>query len=509
MTYRRSTLKAALLGLSLLATPALHGPAHAAGTLTLAQAQDPASYDPIDTFLIAWGQIGSNIFDGLVQRGADMQIKPALATSWDILEDGKRMRFHLRAGVTFQNGEAFDANAVKFTFDRLLGPDGARGPQQSNYTAIGEVVVVDPMTVDIVMKRPDPVMLTKLAGYGAMIVPPKYIAEVGKQAFQIKPVGTGPFKVVDYQPKVSLTLEPYDKHWEGASKLDKLVYRFIVEPDTQVAELQSGRVDIATNVPVSLVTAIEKTPSLKVESITGPIVNVLRFNTANGITKDLRVRQAMIMAVDRNAIVKSILQGQAKAVVSNQSDLSFGFDPAQQPVKFDPAGARALLKAAGIAPGTPVQVDFRANDAIFREVAQAVAGYLSAVGLKAGVKPYEMNIFTNDIIPNGKTAEMFQFGWGGWTFDFDNTAYLLYHSGEHWNPYDKDPELDKMLEAQRLSPDRAERQRLLQGVAHYIADHALEIPMYNLNTIYGVNRRVKGLVPPADNRFRLTGVTVE
>ena len=501
MTRIRAIFVALLLGVA--------APVQAAGTLTLAQAQDPASYDPIDTFLISWGQIGSNVFDGLVQRGADMTIKPALATSWEFLDGGTRMRFKLRQGVTFHNGEAFDAAAVKFTFDRLLGPDGAKGPQQSNYNAIGSVDIVDPFTVDIVMKRPDPVILTKFAGYGAMIVPPKYIAEIGKQAFQIKPVGTGPFKVVDYQPKVSLTLEPYAQHWEGASKLDKLIYRFIVEPDTQVAELQAGRIDIATNVPVSLVPAIEKTATLKVESITGPTVTVLRFNTANGITKDERVRKAMIMAVDRDTIVKTILQGHAKSVVSNQSSLSFGFDPNQKPVPFDPAGARALLKAAGIAPGTPAQVDFQSNNPLFREVAQAVAGYLSAVGLKGGVKGYEMNIMTNDIIPNGKTAEMFQFGWGGWTFDFDNTAYLLYHSGERWNPYDKDPTLDKMLEAQRLSPDRAEREKLLQGVAHYVADHALEMPMYNLNTIFGVNKRVKGLVPPADNRFRLTNVTVD
>ncbi len=182
-----------------------------------------------------------------------------------------------------------------------------------------------------------------------------------------------------------------------------------------------------------------------------------------------------------------------------------GFDPNQKPVPFDPAGARALLKAAG----TPAQIDFQGNSPLFREVAQAVAGYLIAVGLKGGVKGYEMNIMTNEIIPNGKTAEMFQFGWDGWTFDYDCTAYMLYRSGERWNPYDKDPILAKTLEDQRLSSDRAQRGTLLQGVAHYVADHALEIPMHNLNTIFGINEWVKGLVPPADNRFRLTNVTVD
>jgi ABC-type transport system substrate-binding protein len=98
---------------------------------------------------------------------------------------------------------------------------------------------------------------------------------------------------------------------------------------------------------------------------------------------------------------------------------------------------------------------------------------------------------------------------GGWTFDYDNTAYLMYHSGEHWNPYDHDPKLDSMLEAQRLIADRTVREQKLQEIAHYVADNALEIPMFNLNTIYGLNKRVQGFVPPPDNRIRLMGVSVE
>lgn len=497
---------AAALALAPAAAPM---PAWAGGTLTIAQSQDPASYDPIDTFLLSWGQIGHDIFDGLVQRGSDMTLKPALATSWEQLDNGLRLRFTLRQGVTFQNGEPFDAKAVKFTFDRLLGPDGAKGPQQSNYTAIDHVEILDPYKVDIVLKHPDPVMLTKLSGYGGVIVPPEYLQKVGHAEFAIHPIGTGPFKVTDYQPKVSLTLEAFPGHWGGAPKLDKVIHRFIVEPDTQVAELQSGRVDIATNLSIGLVAAIAKDPKLTVASVTGPIVNVLRFNTANGVTKDVRVRKALIMAVDRAAIIKSILQGNGKDVASFQSELSFGYDPALKPLPFDPAKARALLKEAGVAPGTTVQLDFPANNTIFREVAQAVAGYLSAVGLKGSVKPYEQNIYTNDIIPNGKTGDMFQFGWGGWTFDYDNTAYLMYHSGEHWNPYDKDPVLDKMLEDQRSIADHGQREKALQAVADYVADHAIEMPVYNLNTIYGISKRVKNLVPPADQRFRLTDVTVE
>ena len=152
-----------------------------------------------------WSSAANNIFDGLTSRGPDMKLQPALATSWDFLDDNSRIRFKLRQNVKFHNGEPFNAAAVKFTFDRLLGDEGKKGPQQSNYTSISKVEIVDDYTVDFVMKQPDPVLLTKLAGYGGMIVPPKYIQEKGDAHFNMNPVGTGPFKFVEYTPKVSLT----------------------------------------------------------------------------------------------------------------------------------------------------------------------------------------------------------------------------------------------------------------------------------------------------------------
>ncbi|MNZ96207.1 hypothetical protein D3C78_1153910 [compost metagenome] len=131
------------------------------------------------------------------------------------------------------------------------------------------------------------------------------------------------------------------------------------------------------------------------------------------------------------------------------------------------------------------------------------------VGVTATIKPYETNVLLNDIIPQGKTGAMFQQKWGGWTFDYDNTAYSMYHSGEKWNPYDKDEKLDKLLESQRPLTDRAEREKILREIGSYTAERALEIPLYNTNAIYGINKRVKGFVAPPDNRLKLTDVTVE
>jgi len=504
------TLTATALALILSAT-ALAAPAMAEGKLTISSPQDPGGWDPIDTFLVNWASVATNVFEGLTYRGPDMKLVPGLAESWEELDEGKRIRFTLREGVNFQNGEPFTAEAVKFTFDRLLGEEGGKGPQQSNYTSIAEVQVIDDKTVDFLLKEPDPVLLTKLAGYGAMIVPPKYYTEVGDAEFGMKPIGTGPFKMTSYEPKVGVKLEPYAHYWGGAPKLSQVDYRFIAEPATAVAELQAGGVDlvIPPTIPIGMIPTIEADPDLDIVSTAGPTVAALRFNTRDGITKDANVRKALIMAVDRETIVNSILGGQAQTIASFQGKDSFGYSADLKPLPYDPAAAQKLLTEAGVQPGATVEINTRGNDATFNEVAQAVAAYLSTVGINATIKPYETNVLLNDIIPQGKTGTMFQQLWGGWTFDYDNTAYAMYHTGQKWNPYDSDPELDKLLEAQRPMTDKAQREKLLQDIAVYAADRALEMPLYNLNAIYAVNKRVENFTPAPDSRLKLNDVTVK
>ncbi|MFV0294313.1 MAG: ABC transporter substrate-binding protein [Paracoccus sp. (in: a-proteobacteria)] len=495
----------------ILSAGAFTMPAMAEGKLTISVMQDPGSWDPVDTFLVTWASVATNVFEGLTYRGPDMELVPGLATAWEELDDGKRIRFTLREGVTFQNGEPFNAEAVKFSFDRLLGEDGAKGPQQANYTAIESAKIIDDKTVDLILKQPDPVLLTKLAGYGAMIVPPKYYAEVGDAGFNMKPVGTGPFRMTSYEPKVGVQLEAFTDYWDGAPQLSEIEYRFIPEPATAVAELQSGGVDlvIPPTIPVGMISTIEGDDNLSIVSTAGPRVDALRFNTRDGITADVNVRKALIMAVDRETIVNSILGGQAQTIASFQGRDSFGYDENLKLLPYDPDGAKKLLEEAGVQPGATVEINTRGNDATFNEVAQAVAAYLSVIGITATIKPYETNVFINDIIPQGKTGAMFQQGWGGWTFDYDNTAYAMYHTGQKWNPYDSDPELDRLLEEQRPMVDRTKREQLLQEIAAYAADRALEMPLYNMNAIYAVSNRVENFVPAPDNRLKLNEVTVK
>ncbi|WP_372572225.1 ABC transporter substrate-binding protein [Ruegeria jejuensis] len=485
------------------------GQADAQTVLTVAQSRDPQNLDPIDTFRVAWGSVASNIFDGLVLRNEELELAPGLATSWEFLDDDTRIRFHLRDGVVFHNGEPFNSEAVRYTFERLLGEAGAAGPQRANYTSIEAIEVVDEYTVDFVMNQPDPVLITKLSGYGAMIVPPQYIEEVGEETFDMHPVGTGPFQVVEYTPTVGLHLERFDGYWDGQPQVDEVNIRFIPEAATRMSELLSGGVDISLDIETTSVDTIRNSANVDLVSTDGPSVSILRFHTNEGITQDPRVRRAITMAIDRPTIIEAMLGGLASPIASAQGAGSFGYDPALEPYPFDPEAARALLAEAGVEPGTQITLDMTNNNAAFREISQVIASYLLNVGLELNIRSHETSIYFNDILANGRTGEMYLFGWGGWTFDFDNTAYLIYHTGERNNPYIDDPVLNELLELERSTYDVEVREQALRDVAAYAHEHALDLPLYNTSTLYGVNQRVQGFVPAPDSRMRYMNISVE
>lgn len=502
-------MKSARLFFAATALTALGLPAMADGTLTIAQRQDPQNWDPVDTFLLAWGGIASNIYDGLVRRDENLELQPGLAESWDVTDDGMRIRFKLRDGVTFHNGEPFDAEAVKYTFDRLLGEQGAQGPQQSNYTTIDRIEIVDVNIVDMIMAQPDPVILTKLSGYGAMIVPPDYIEEMGEEHFNLNPVGTGPFKFVSYDQGSKIELEANPDYFGGAPKLDEVIFRFIAEDSTRLAELQSGTVDILTNVAYSAIPTIEADDTLEIVSVSGPTIFSLALKTAEpAVTSDVRVRRALNMAVDKQALIDAFLGGRGTPISQLQGDMSFGYAPDLEGYPYDPEQARALLAEAGVAPGTEMTIDYRSGNSTFNEVVQAMSGFFSAVGLDVGLNPMEDAVFLNEIVPQGRTNEMFQFNWGGWTFDFDNTAYLSYHDGEKWNPYGTSAEMNRLLEEQREVSDVTEREAILQDIARLAHEEAYHIPLYVEDQIYAISDRVENFTPAPDIRLRLVDVSV-
>ncbi len=470
---------------------------------------DPQSWDPIDTFLLDWSSVGSSIFEGLVDRNLDLDLEPGLAESWEY-EDDLTLKFKLREGVEFHNGEPFNADAVKFTFDRLLGEEGAKGPQQSNYTSIESVEIINDYEIVFHLNTPDPVLLTKLAGYGAMIVPPKYVQENTEEFFNDNPVGTGPFKFVDYKRDQHITLEKNENYWkEDLPKLDEVTFRFIPEASTRLAELQTGKIDIMKRVEIAQADTVKESAHINLEEVGTPTVMSVRFDVGYDVVDDKLVRQALNYAVDKEAIIEEILDGYGEPISTYQSDLSFGNNTELEPYPYDPEKAKELLKEAGVKEGTELELYAPGNDGTFKEIAQIIAFYFEEVGIKLNIKNADSTTMNSDLIPQGKAGHMYRQGWGGWTLDFDNTAYLMYAKGEFWNPSFMDDKVQELLEAERSTVDQDEREKIFKELTEVLYELAPEINLYSEVALYGVNDRVEGFQPPHEDRIRLENVSVK
>lgn len=469
---------------------------------------DPQNWDPIDTFLLDWSTIATSVFEGLTDRTLDLELRPGLATEWEYIDD-KTLQFKLRKSVEFHNGEPFNAKAVKYTFDRLLGEEGAKGPQQSNYTSIDSVEIVDEYTVNFNLNEKDPVLLTKLSGYGAVIVPPNYIEEKGDDYFNMHPVGTGPFKMTSYKRDSEVVLEKNESYWrDGLPKLDKVTFRIIPEASTRLAELQTGKIDIMKRVEVSQVEAVKEQENIKLMDVATPTAYSLRFDVSKEPVDDVRVRKAINYAIDKQAIIDEILGGFGKPISSFQSELSFGHNPDLEPYPYDVEKAKSLIKEAG-AEGSTLDLYIPGNDGTFKEIAQVVSFYLEEIGLKVNIETVDSNTLTGDLIPNGNAGHMYREGWGGWTLDFDNTAYLMYHKGEFWNPSFYDEEVEKLLKAERSTVDQEKRKEIFMKLTERLHELAPRVNLYSAVALYAVNDRVKNFQPPHEDRMRLEKVTVE
>jgi peptide/nickel transport system substrate-binding protein len=323
------------------------------------------------------------------------------------------------------------------------------------------------------------------------------------------PVGTGPFKVVEYVKDDRLVMEAYEDYWDGPPRLARVTYRFIREDATRLADFQTGAIDIMQNVPVSQAQVVQSDSKLTLLPVDSPTVTQLRIDTTLPPTDNVNVRKAINYAIDVDTIIETVLGGYGRRVSSFQSAMSFGHDPNLEPYPYDPEMAKSLLAEANFQAGTELTITFSSTDSTFKEVVQAAASYLTDVGFKPALNPVEAQTLFSDLIPNGKAGNLWQFGWGGWTLDFDNTAYLLYHEGEYWNPTFADPRAEELLTQERTTLELDIREQAFHELARLLTKElVVEVDLYQVVNLWATNERVQNFTPPPDDRVNLHKVWV-
>ncbi len=479
-------------------------PAGPVGTLTVGMPGDVVGLDPhIHLMSIDQSVLLINLYDRVVWYNFEGEPQGLLLESWKNLSDTE-WELRLRGGVTFHNGEPWNAEAFVWNWTRTLDSGEPRHARLESLAQSGTAEVIDEYTVKITTAQPDPLLLDNMSNY--FMIAPQYVEEVGDDAFAEKPVGTGPFRFVEWVKGDHLTLEANLDYWGGAPKVKTLILRPISEVATRIAALQAGEVDLIMAVPTDRVQTLESDPDITV--IAAPINGVVYVQMFPDSPKgggeplnDVGVRQALNYAVNVDEIIEFLLSGYGKRAATIVNSSAFGFDPDLEPYPYDPDKAKELLAEAGYPNGFTIGFDLASlgtpNDLL---VIQAVIADWAEVGINVELNQME----TAAIVPlklEFEIAPLFYWYFRG--FDADGVLYRQLHSSGAWFYYAGwTPEVDELLDAQHTNVDREARLAILKQFQAKFKEDAPYVSLYEPMSIYALNNRVVGFVPqPKDTLF--------
>jgi len=503
--------------IALLSVPGLGQAQESGPTLTLALSRDPSTMDPQAHGEGFTDQVHIHIFDGLLYQSSTnpdpkTRIQPQLATASRLLNP-TTWRFTLRPNVKFHDGSPFTAEDVKFTFDRLLDP-AAKLPVAIAFPTLKEVRVVDPLTVDFVTKAPDPIFLVRMSTYGNLILSKRHFEKVGPETFAREPIGTGPYRLVRRVKDQEVVLEAFKDYWGGERQVKRLVFKTIPDMATRVAAIQTGAVDIIGEggIPPAFIAQLEHDPNVRLSYARGGSTNLhIGLETRKGSPlSDRRVRLAIAYSLDIDTIVKNVLGGRAQRTAALVTPYTVGYDASLKPISFNPAMAKKLLAEAGYPSG--VEVVFNSSGGRYaneREVVEALAAQMQAVGINAKVNYMEWGAYMAKRRDAMTGHDMLMLGWStGGKMDADTQLYAILKCEAPFSNF-CDPELDKLLVATTTEMDPAGRNRLWSQVQQYIQASVPIVPLYAVDAVFAINKRVENFEAPWDYRIFLHNARVK
>lgn len=452
------------------------------GSITVVQGPEPVSLDPTIDINKTSINIQYTMFDPLVNNTPDNEIIPWLATSWEPVEP-TRWRFNLRQGVTFHNGEPFNAESVVFSINAY---QTSQGEGSKLFTSIAGAEVVDEYTVDILTEQPNPIIPRTMAFL--MVLPPQDYAEKGPEQFTLAPVGTGPFSFDEWQTGVQIKVSANPGYWRGAPRLDEVIFKPAPEASTRAALLETGEADIIANVPPELADQIATKPGLRVAQTPSLRMIFVEFNPFEPPFDDVRVRQAFNHAVDKESLINDVLGGYATRITGVILPGWLGYNPdALTSYEYDPDKARQLLAEAGYADGLEVDFWFPIGRYLKdKEVAEAIAGQLQDVGVTLKMEGSDIGTLVQRIHTQTLSGLHF-FSMAPLIMDPDY-LYRTHFYSEGLNQYGWTERTDADIEAAVSTVDEAERDRIYSELDQYLTnEHVPWIYMYQQNLIYGVN----------------------
>jgi peptide/nickel transport system substrate-binding protein len=487
-------LAAALLGMGASAWAA------PSGKITLVMDNDAPTMDPHRHAERSGVTVNWQIFDSLMYRQNDMKVVPGLAESYKVLSPTV-IQVTLRKNVQFHNGEPFNAQAVKFSLERVLDPK-TKSPRVSSVNWLKSVEVVDDYTVKLNLKAPHPIWMEDLMNLA--MVPPGYLKEKGDSHFAENPVGTGPYKFVKWTRGQEIQMTANTKYFKGEPKIETAVIKIIPDASTRLAALLSGSVDLMRGISPEEIPVLKANPNLQVFTV--PILRFQWFYLSDAMNPQSplykkAVRQAINYAVNVPEIVDNIVGGLGTPTVV-MNPMHFGYDPNVKPYPHDPAKAKALLKEAGYPNGFEMTLHYTPVNMIKGdEVSQAIQAHLAQVGINMKLQKWS-GVGYMDIVSSGRAKPAFGINWGSFgVFDGDAILTPFFRSGQQYSFFNT-PELDKIIDAQRQEMDPQKRKELMSKAQQILREEAPWIFMYAFKTVEGANAKLD-YKPRSDEMFAI------
>lgn len=494
------------LSLAIAAGMLLIGSAASAETLRIGLADDPDVLDPDQSRTFVGRIVYTALCDKLVDIDPDLNFVPQLATEWSWSEDGKALTMKLRQGVVFHDGEKFDAAAVKYNIDRSKSLPESR--RKSEVKSIQSVDVVDPMTVRINLDAPDATLLATLSDRAGMMVSPK-AAEAAGANLGAKLVCSGPYKFVERVQQDKIVVERFKEHWNaGKFHFDQVIYRTIPDSTVRLANLQSGDLDLLERLSPPDVPTVKADAKLKMVDVVGVGYQGITINIGNGeraktpLGQDARVRKALELAIDRNALNQVVFDGMhlpGNQFISPQSQ--FYAKSVPMPGR-DVAKAKALLKEAGVEKFS-FEMQF-ANNPDATRAAQVIQAMAAEAGFDIKLRATEFATMLKEQTAGNYQAT--QVGWSGRVDPDGNIhTFMTCKGGINDSKY-CNPEVDKALDAARLTNSLAERKKLYEIAIQQLDQDRPIIYLWHPKWIWALRADLQGYTPYPDAMIRLEGM---
>lgn len=471
-------------------------------TLRIGLDDDPPQLDPHLSSAAVDRQTFQSLYNKLIDIDENLEFVPELATSWKESEDGLTYVFTLQEGVKFHDGTDFNAEAVKYNFDRMLDPDFA-SPRFSELNMVKEVNVLGDYEIEVVLSEPFAPFLSVLTDRAGMMVSPAAAEELGKD-FANQPVGTGPYKFVDRQTQSHIKLERFEDYWGEAPAIANVEIRPFPDANVRVTNLVSGDLDLLNKVAYKDIQALKDNPDITLLEKDALGFQGLHLNTQAEPFTNKAIRQAVNLAIDRQAISEVVFHNGAVPAVSPFAPESWAAPDFEQP-NADIEKAKALVAESGM---TDVSFTLKINaKPEEQQMAQMIQSMLKEVGITMDIEIVEFGTMLDQL--DSGDFEAVRLGWSGRT-DPDGNTYRFF-STDAANNYSSytNPVMDDLLNKGRTTIDQAERAAIYEKVSEVLWEDAPYVFIYHERDYKAMKSYVKGFEHIADTMVRTDTVYFE